>query len=235
MIPKRIHYCWFGRGEKTKLAQRCIDSWKRHCPDYEIIEWTEDNFDLKQHPYLTWCYEKQKWAFLSDYARLLIVMEHGGLYFDTDVELFKRPDDLLKYESFYGFENDQNINTGLGFGSEKGHTVVCAMVEEYCKLEPNNQGDYPLIGCPVINTRVLVRLGLKLNGERQSICGAEILPIEFLNPYDDPTGRLNKTENTVSVHWYAKSWLDKRTVLRSKLTKPLHRILGVNCLSWFKR
>ena len=81
MIPKKIHYCWFGGAEKSKKIQRCIASWKRYCPDYEIVEWNESNFDLDQHPYLRWCHNNKKWAFLSDFARLLVVYEHGGIYF----------------------------------------------------------------------------------------------------------------------------------------------------------
>ena len=87
MIPQKIHYCWFGRGEKSKLAKRCIASWKKHCPDYEIIEWNEDNFDIAAYPYAAYCYRQRKWAFLSDFVRLVVVEAHGGLYFDTDVEL----------------------------------------------------------------------------------------------------------------------------------------------------
>lgn len=94
MIPKRIHYCWFGRGEKPKLAERCIASWKKYCPDYEIIEWNEDNFDIAAYPYAAYCYRQKKWAFLSDFVRLVVVEAHGGLYFDTDVELVRKPDFL---------------------------------------------------------------------------------------------------------------------------------------------
>ena len=118
LIPKIIHYCWFGEGDKPRLANRCIASWKRICPDYTIIEWNETNFDLDQHPYLRWCHDQRKWAFLSDFARLLIVWQNGGIYFDTDVELLRRPDELLGCEAFYGFENHANVATGLGFGAQ---------------------------------------------------------------------------------------------------------------------
>ena len=117
MIPKIIHYCWFGKKEKSSLAKKCIESWRKYCPDYEIIEWNEENFDLAQYPYIQWCYKNEKWAFLSDFARLLIIGQHGGIYFDTDVELLRNPDELLQYKAFYGFENKQYINTGEGFGS----------------------------------------------------------------------------------------------------------------------
>lgn len=235
MIPKKIHYCWFGKNEKSKLTKKCIDSWKELCPDYEIIEWTEENFDLDQHPYLRWCYENEKWAFLSDFARLFIIKQNGGIYFDTDVELLKRPDELLKYQAFYGFENEKNIATGLGFGAEENHETTIAMINVYKELKQNEDGSYPTLVCPALNTEALMPYGLKLNGKRQNVKGAEILPVDYLNPYNDQTGVLKKTSNTIAVHWYSKSWLDKKTILRSKITKPFHRFFGVDCFERFKR
>lgn len=235
MIPKKIHYCWFGRGEKPKLAQKCIASWKKHCPDYEIIEWNEDNFDLDYNGFTRYCYDNKKWAFLSDFARLVVVAEYGGIYFDTDVELLKRPDELLQYEAFYGFENDKNIATGLGFGSEANHPAILSMKARYEEIVPNADGSYPMIVCPALNTEALLPFGLVLDGTLQNIAGAQILPADWLNPYDDPTGRLNRTKNTVSVHWYSKSWMSKRKIIRSTLTKPLHRIFGVDAFKRFRR
>ncbi|MBQ8238026.1 MAG: glycosyl transferase [Oscillospiraceae bacterium] len=235
MIPKKIHYCWFGCGEKPKLAKKCIASWKKYCPDYEIIEWNEDNFDLDYNSFTRYCYDNRKWAFLSDFARLLVVAEHGGVYFDTDVELLKRPDELLQYEAFYGFENDHNIATGLGFGAEAKHPTIMAMKGKYEAIVPNADGSYPMIVCPALNTEALMPFGLRLDGTRQNIAGAEILPADWLNPYDDPTGRLNKTNNSVSVHWYSKSWMSKGKIIRSILTKPLHRIFGVDAFKRLRR
>lgn len=235
MIPKKIHYCWFGRSEKSKLTKKCISSWKQYCPDYEIIEWNEDNFNIDQHPYLRWCYENQKWAFLSDFARLLIIKENGGIYFDTDVELIQKPDILLQYSAFFGFENNENIATGLGFGAEANHITVVAMIDLYMNIQKNADGSFPLIVCPALNTQALIPLGLCLNGERQSVKGAEILPVDFLNPYNDQTGVMTKTGNTISIHWYSKAWLDKKAVLRSQITKPFHRIFGVDCFRKFKK
>ncbi len=228
MIPKKIHYCWFGGGEKPKKVQKCIKSWKKFCPDYELVEWNETTFDVHKNGYTTMCYEQKKFAFLSDYVRLLVIEQYGGLYFDTDVELVKSPDELLQYEAFYGFENDENINTGEGFGAVAGHPTVRAMIAEYEAIEPDENGVYPLRSCPALNTAALIPFGIRLDGSRQNVAGAEILPIDYLNPYDDPTGRLNKTENTISIHWYSKTWLGKGAVLRSRLTKPLHRWFGTN-------
>lgn len=234
-IPKVIHYCWFGRGEKPKLARKCINSWKKYCPDYEIIEWNEDNFDVYCNGYTSYCYDNKKWAYLSDLVRLIVVAEHGGIYFDTDVELLRNPDELLKYEAFYSFENVSIVCSGLGFGAVQHHPTIEAMKEQYFNLKPDEDGKYPIIVCPALNTAALIPFGLKLDGTRQNIAGAEILPVEFMNPYDDPTGRLNRTKNTISIHWYSKSWMNKGTILRSMLTKPFHRLFGVDCFKDLKK
>lgn len=223
MIPKKIHYCWFGRGEKSKLAKRCIESWKKYCPNYEIIEWNEDNFDINQNEYTKMAYTEKKYAFLSDYVRLVTVYQNGGIYFDVDVEVVKSIDDLLDNPAFFGFETDKFVATGLGFGAEKGNPIVKTMIDEYDQLIDGKHGT---IGCPILNTKALQKHGLVLNGEKQKLDYATVFPIPFFNPYDDPTGRLNKTENTYSIHWYGKSWLDKKTIIRSKLMKPIHRIFG---------
>ncbi len=223
MIPKKIHYCWFGRGEKPKLAKKCIASWEKYCPEYEIIEWNEDTFDVYQNAYTKYCYDNKKYAFLSDYARLKVVYENGGIYFDTDVEVIRSIDALCENEAFFGFENNDYVATGLGFGAEKEHRVLKKMLEEY---DPLMHEDISVIKCPELNTNALMYYGLKKDGSLQNVAGAVIYPEDYFNPYDDPTGRLNITENTYSIHWYAKSWMSKKTVLRSKLTRPLHRLFG---------
>lgn len=234
MIPKTIHYCWFGRGEKPPLMKKCIDSWKKFCPDYEIIEWNEDNFDVNRNAYCSYCYANKKWAYLSDLVRLMVVHDNGGIYFDTDVEVVASFDGMLNNEAFYCFENNSNVATGLGFGAVKGHKTVAAMIEQYAEITADENGNMQMIGCPALNTKALLPFGLQLNGEKQTVGGALILPVEYMNPYDDPTGVLNKTENTLSIHWYSKSALDKRAVLRSKITRPFHRVFGVNCFKWLK-
>lgn len=235
MIPKKIHYCWFGRGEKPKLAEKCIASWRKYCPDYEIIEWNEDNFELDSCAYVRWCYDHQKWAFLSDYARLTIVRAHGGVYFDTDVELLRSLDPLLENEAFYAFETPEYVATGLGFGAIANHPTVAAMEQEYHALLPDTAGDFQPVGCPKLNTRALEPFGLVRDGAMQMLGGTRILPVAYMNPYDDPTGRLNVTANTYSIHWYAKSWLSRRSILRSRLTQPFHRLFGVDCFRWIHK
>ena len=132
MIPKIIHYCWFGRGEKPELVQRCIQSWRKFCPDYEIVEWNENNFNTSCNRWCKEAYEFKKWAFVSDYARLKAVYDHGGIYLDTDVELKSvLPKELLKNKSFFFFEGIRNINTGFGFGAERKIYILEALMSDY--------------------------------------------------------------------------------------------------------
>lgn len=232
MIPKIIHYCWFGGKEKPKLVKKCIESWSTFCPDYEIVEWNERNYDVRKNPYTSYCFENGKWAYLSDFVRLDVVFQQGGLYFDTDVELISSFDKLLDQSAFFAFENDAYIATGLGFGAEKGHAAVRAMLDEY----PTKEGhSISLVSCPDLNTKALLPYGLKQDGSLQRICDSLILPVDYMNPYDDPTGRLKITHNTMSIHWYSKSALSKRAILRSKITRPFHRAFGVDCFKWLKR
>lgn len=226
MIPKIIHYCWFGGGNKPKLTQKCIESWKNLCPDYKIVEWNESNFDVNMNEYTKMCMAQGKWAFLSDYVRLLVVYQNGGIYFDTDVEVIRSFDELLQNEAFYGFENEQFINTGLGFGAQKEHPSVQAMINEYdCVIN----GKPETIMCPKLNTNALLPFGLQQNGKNQTIAhNTKIYSSEYFNPLDDATGLLNITHNTYSINRYGKSWMNKGLKFRSRLTRPLHRILGTD-------
>lgn len=241
MIPKKIHYCWFGRGEKPKLAKKCIASWKKYCPDYEIIEWNEDNFDVNINSYTRMCYSKKKYAFLSDYVRLWVVYHNGGIYFDTDVELVKNPDFLLKNQAFFGFESGVNqvsnpknaeTNTGLAYGSVASGLALETMLKEY---DPLLDGMHGVVMCPSLNTSALVKLGLIPDGTYQEFDWGTVYPKEYFNPYESTTGRLKKTKNTVSIHWYMGSCLTTTQKIRSIISKPLHRIFGTDCFSWFKK
>lgn len=232
MIPKKIHYCWFGRGEKPKLAQKCIASWRKFMPDYEIIEWNEDNFDVNYNAYTKMCYEQKKYAFLTDYLRLLIIKEYGGIYFDTDVETVKPFDDFLEYGAFFGFENNQFVNTGEGFGAVAHHPAVKQMLSEYDALL---DGEHGVEMCPKLNTQALLKFGLQQNGKKQFCGDAMVLPSDYFNPRNSVTGELSKTKNTYSIHWYSMSWMDSKTKIRSKITRIFHRIFGEHCFDFLKK
>ncbi|HCO63145.1 MAG TPA: glycosyl transferase [Clostridiales bacterium] len=233
MIPKVIHYCWFGRGEKPRQVQACIRSWRRFCPDYKIVEWNEDNFDVSRHPYTAYCHREKKWAYLSDFVRLAVVEAHGGLYFDTDVEAVASFDDLLDNPAFYCFETPRYVATGLGFGSVAHHPTVAAMLRQY-DGQVAEDGSVSLTACPALNTQPLLALGLEQTGALQRVGGALILPSEYLNPYEDCTGRMRRTANTHSIHWYSKSALPWWAKVRSALTRPFHRLFGEDCFRWLK-
>lgn len=232
MIPKKIHYCWFGKNPKPKLAKKCIASWKKYCPDYEIIEWNEENFDVNRNGYTRMCYEQKKYAFLSDYVRLLVVAEHGGVYFDTDVELIRPIDPLLENGAFFCFETSECINSGLGFGTVAHGVAITAMLKEYDFLLDGSEGTR---GCPILNTSALVKLGLERNGTLQQVGEATILPSDYMNPFDAATGRMTKTANTVSIHWYSAAWRSPLRRLRTRLLRPVHRIFGVDIFERFRK
>ena len=152
MLPKKIHYCWFGGNELPDLAIKCIESWKQYCPDYEIIEWNETNFDLECCDFVKEAYKAKKWAFVSDYARLKVVYDNGGIYLDTDVELVKPLDILLQEKCYFGEETTGYVNTGLGFGAEKHNPTIDLLLKEYCnKHFTNDDGSYNMDPCPIIN------------------------------------------------------------------------------------
>ncbi len=223
-IPKVIHYCWFGRGEMPKLAEKCIKSWKKYCPDYEIICWNEDNFDLTQNRYMKEAYEAGKWAFVSDWARLKIIHEHGGIYFDTDVEVIKPIDDLISNHGFMGFDEKGIVATGLGFGAEKGNSIIEAFLKDYDDISfILEDGSYDLTPCPDRNTSTLKRLGMDLDNKHQEFMDMLFLPDEYLCPMDYYTGKKTITKNTYSIHHYSASWTSKVT----KRTTRIKRIIGV--------
>ena len=177
MIPKKIHYCWFGRNPKPELIEKCILSWKKYCPDWEIIEWNEDNFDISSVPYMQEAYNAKKWAFVSDVARLLIIWSIGGIYLDTDVELLKSINELLENQAFFAFETSRNIASGLGFGAIKGHKAVKAMLDVYKDKHFLVNGVQQLIPCPAGNTEAMGKCcpAFARNGNGQIFDGVRVL------------------------------------------------------------
>ena len=228
MIPKKIHYCWFGGKEKPKEVLKCIDSWKKYCPDYEIIQWDESNFDVNAHPYTKQAYELKKWAFVSDYARLWIVYNEGGIYLDTDVEVLKNLDDLLDNDAYMGFEDKTYVANGLGFGAVKNHPFILKNMNAYDKESIiGKDGKLDPVSCPVYTTNLLREGGLTDdNGTVQQVCGVAVYPRDRFCPYNYITGVMNITDNTYSIHLYSMTWLGKAQVIKSKFTKIIHRLSG---------
>ena len=232
MIPKIIHYCWFGGNPLPEESKKYIDTWKKYCPEYEIKEWNENTFDVAEVPYTKEAYEEKKWAFITDYVRLYALKNFGGIYMDTDVEVIRSLEELLRNDAFFCFENKQYVASGLGFGSVAHGKVIQAMLKEYEILLDGKNG---VRMCPKLNTQALVALGLKQNGRKQNVCEAVIYPMDVLNPYNSATGKLEKTENTFSIHWYEATWMSKHLKIRGMITRPIHRIFGVDVFQRFRK
>lgn len=241
MIPKVIHYCWFGRNPKPELMQRCIASWKKHCSDYEIIEWNEDNFNLSQNDYAWEAYEEKKWAFVTDYARLWIVYNHGGIYLDTDVEIIKSLDDLLDAPAFFGSEDGASISTGLGFGAEKHNPVVGAMLTDYNSIHFRQPDGYlDKLPCPIRNTNAIaVYLPEKIDlTSIVQIKDAVIYPPEYFCPLSSDGVTMKKTKNTHSIHWFSATWLsaDEMIVHQYRIFRgKCEKKFGTRCGSFIAR
>ncbi len=219
MIPKTIHYCWFGGNPKPKLVEKCIKSWKKYCPDYEIIEWNENNFDINCCDYVKEAYEAKKWAFVSDFARLKIVYDNGGIYLDTDVELIGSLEKFLKYDGYFGFEGSEYIATGLGFGSIKNNPILEIMMNDYLHLHfLKPDGTYNIVTCPKTNTKSLEKIGLVRNNTFQIIENNAFFPSDFFNPIDYKTMKKKLTQNTVSIHWFNASWHTQKDIDERKNT-----------------
>lgn len=226
MIPKKIHYCWFGGNPLPELAQKCIESWKKFCPDYEIIEWNESNYDVTQNNYMRQAYENKRWGFVPDYARLDIIYNHGGIYLDTDVEIIKPIDDLLNLDAFAGVEKDSEyVALGLGFGATKGHPTIQAMRDCYDDLLFVNDGVLNLTPAPRINTSVLSSMGYSFVDKINITCGMTVFPSEYLCPVNYGTNELTITENTYSIHHYTASWYDESQRYALKLKRKFGRFL----------
>lgn len=237
MIPKIIHYCWFGGNPLPQSAIKCINSWKRFFPDYEIKQWDETNFDVNIIPYTRDAYSIRKYAFVSDYARMWVLYNFGGIYFDTDVEVVRSFDDILSKGGFMGFETSEYVAPGLGMALQKKSRIASDVMKRFEQTEFFlNNGTFNSKGIVPITTWVLKKYGLKSGGEMQKI-GEDlwIYPIEFFNPLDAPTGRIRKTLNTHSIHWYTKSWMDNQNWVRTLFSHWFHRVFGTSLPIKIKR
>ncbi len=223
-IPKKIHYCWFGGAPLPALAKKCIRSWKKYCPDYEIICWNEENFDFSQNRYAAEAYAAKKWAFVSDYARLKVMHEYGGIYLDTDVEILKPLDDLVAHGGYMGFEHKGAVSTGLGFAAPAGHPLIERLLADYDDISfVREDGTYDMLPCPDRNTNTIVELGMDVTNQKQTFMGIRMLPCEYLCPMDYYTGKKKITKNTYCIHHYCASW----TSAVSKRTTFIKRLIGV--------
>ena len=233
MIPKKIHYCWFGRNPLPEDAKKYIESWKKYCPDYEIKEWNEDNFNLDMYPYVREAYENRKFAFVSDVARLYALYNEGGFYMDTDVELIKPLDDFLKYDGVSGFESSTQIPTGL-MASRELHPLVKEWLEDYeGKHFIKEDGSFDLTTNVTRITNICLKHGFKPNSKLQTIAEYTFFPSDYFCPKDCNTGIIKITKNTYAIHHFAGSWLTDDTKALVELSKKVHRIVRIKFLAKF--
>lgn len=222
MIPKVIHYCWFGGKPLPKLARKCIASWRKYLPDFELKLWNEDNFDLNIAPYVAEAYQAKKYAFVSDYARFWILYNYGGYYFDTDVEIIAPFDEIIACGAFMGaesFSTDDRglqVNPGLGLACEKGHSVYKEILDYYNSIHYSL--DMSNLETVVTHTtKVLRRFGLQDVDEKQQVKGIIIYPKAYFNP-STPVGHAIEIQpETVSIHHYAASWMPWYVHLKVKI------------------
>lgn len=235
MIPKVIHYCWFGGNPLPELAQKCIESWKKFCPDYEIKQWDETNFDVNCCDYVREAYEAKKWAFVSDYARYKILYDHGGLYFDTDVELIKPIDDIVANGSFLGCEINpfkaDSIASGLGMGAEAGLPIYQDILEHYEQshfLQPD--GTFDITTVVDRTTAIFEKHGFAPADIPQKVADVTIYPPRYFCPLDMETGEVCVADDTCSIHYYDGSWLSetqkKAISLRKKYIGKYGNVFG---------
>lgn len=233
LIPPTIHYCWFGGKDKPDLYKRCIESWYKYCPDYEIKEWNEDNCDVTETVFTKQAYECGKYGFVPDYFRLKITYENGGIYLDTDVEILKDINELRYNEAFCGLEFPGEAALGLGFGAVKGHPLILRMMERYRAISfVNPDGSLNETGSPVFQSADLMEHGMTYENKLQEVAGMTIYPIEVLSPQNVYTGITGISENTFMWHHFDGSWVSgdrlRRNVERKQESAMIQQMIDVN-------
>lgn len=230
--PRILHYCWFGRGKKSKKIVKCMKSWKKYLSDYELMEWNEDNFDINSNEYVRQAYESRKYAFVSDYVRLYALNHYGGIYMDTDVEVLKPLDRFLVHDAFSGFEDEKHVPTGL-MAAVKGHSWIGELIDYY---EDRNfvksDGSFDMTTNTSIITNTCLAQGLIPNGQYQVLNnGVAFYPRTFFCPYDYINGANYITDDSYAIHHFAKSWLPLHVQLRSEVKRVVSRIVGSSNIS----
>lgn len=221
MIPKKIHYCWFGRGEMPDLVRKCIASWKKYLPEYEIKEWNEDNFDLNSYPYVREAYHNKRFAFVTDVVRLHALYYEGGIYMDTDVEVLKPLDSLLNYKIVSGFESETQIPTGL-MASEAEVPFMLELLQDYDDAHfVKEDGSLDLTTNVERITNHCLRYGIQLNNTLQTVNDFTFLPKDYLCPKSYEDGKIRLTQNTLVIHHFAGSWYTPMEKFKQKVAKIL--------------
>lgn len=236
VIPKKIHYCWFSKKPIPKFLQNCIDSWKEKCPDYEIVCWNEDNYDVEKYLYTKEAYKNQKYGFVSDMARLDIIYENGGIYLDTDVTVIKNLDELLYQEAFIGVEKWGNINSGGGFGAIPHHPMVKKMLTDRIKIFSKfERGRFETETNGFYETSSFLEFGMRPDNSKQLVNGVTVYPYEVFHPYDYVSCNTIIRENTFTIHHFYGGWMDEdsynyRNITQKEYNKIKNRVRKGNSI-----
>ncbi len=225
MIPKIIHYCWFGRGPMPELANKCIASWKKYLPEYELRLWNEDTFDLESHPFTKEAYEARKFAFITDYVRLWALYNYGGIYMDTDVEVLGPLDEFLIHPAFSGFEDETHIPTGIMASEKNGVWAGEQLVYYDGRHFRLPDGTLDTTTNVVIMCQNMSAEGFVLKNSRQNFRGIiEIYPKDYFCPKSYVTGKIQLTANTRTIHHFAGSWHTPWQKFKMKIKPVLSKI-----------
>ena len=235
MIPKIIHYCWFGHGVKPQLALDCILSWQKYLPDYELKEWNEECFDISCNRYVKEAYDNRKYAFVTDYVRLYALYHEGGVYMDTDVEVVGSFDQFLHHHAFSGFETDGNVPTGM-MAAEKGSVWAKELLDQYDnRVFLREDGSFDMTTNTTVITNYMVSKGLIQNNTYQDFPGlCTMYPADYFCPKDHRTGIINCTNNTKCIHHFAGSWTNPTRLerIRHKSKLILAKLFGATTISF---
>ncbi len=237
MIPKIIHYCWFGGNSLPDEVKKYIESWKKYLPDYKIIEWNENNFDVNCCNYIKEAYEAKKWAFVSDYVRVNVMYHYGGIYFDTDIEVLKDFSEYLENKSMVlGFESETSVMTAF-FALEKNNSFIKDILEIYNeKAFLLANGKYDVTPNPVLFTTELQKYGLIPNGKTQEFADSwSIFAYDYFSAYNIAHQKFDITDNTYIVHHCVGSWLSSKDKLKQKIKSILLRIISEDNFEQFKK
>lgn len=223
MIPKIIHFCWFGHNEYPNNVKKSIESWKKYCPDYEIKCWTEENVDFSNCKYAQEALAAKKWAFVSDYVRAYVLYEYGGIYMDADMLVLKNFDFVLKHEAFCSLANPGIISMGL-LGFERKHPIIKEHLDTYKNRSfIKNDGTYDLTTNVTVFSNQLRKMGLGYEDKEYCIGGIHIYPTEYFYPTDFEGYRCNFTDNTCAEHLHSASWLPISKRVKIKIKRKLRR------------
>lgn len=234
MIPKIIHYCWFGGNPLPPLAVKCIASWKKFLPEYEIIEWNESNFPIDEFIFAKQALEQRKFAFISDVCRLYAINQMGGIYMDTDVEVLKPLDAFLRHAAFSGFENDDYVPTGIMAG-EKGSAWIRELLAYYDNRPfVNADGSIENVSNTSIITEMMLTKGFVMNNQFQEIDGyVAFYPNDYFCPKSYKTGSIDLTRNSHCIHHFAKSWIAPKYRIRNNIKMKMMNIFGYKNIQFF--